>query len=260
MGRVARAERQVQHEGLVRLHVAQVGDELDRPIGQIGAEVVAVGRRAGRRDPVVVVGEGRLELVGLAAEEAVEALEAAPERPRRPRRPEVEVLVGREVPLAHGVGRVAVRNGELGEHPGRSGDPAVVAGEPGCQVGDPADADAVVVAAGQQAGAGRRAQRRGVEVAVAKAAGGERVDGRRLDVRSVAAELREPHVVEHDGHEVRRALRGSRRFGPARLGVGPVAGDGAAELGPVAHQVEAAAGSAAEANSQNWSSHIIGSR
>ena len=118
VGRVAGAHRQVQHEALVRLHVAEVGDELDRPVGQIGAEVVAGRGRAGRGDPVVVVGEGRLELVGLAAEEAVEALEPAPERPRRTRRPEVEVLVGGEVPLADGVGRVPVGHGELGEHPG----------------------------------------------------------------------------------------------------------------------------------------------
>ena len=119
----------------------------------------------------------------------------------------------------------------------------------------------MVVATGQQAGAGGGAERGGVEVAVPQPARRESIDGGRLDVRAVAAELREPDVVEHDGHEVRRVRRGLRRLGPPRLGVGPVAGDGAAEVRAVTHQIEATVtGSGSDTNSQNWSSHIIGSR
>ena len=45
-------------------------------VDQVLAEVVAVGRRRGRVDVVVVVDELGVELVGLAVEEAVEAVEA----------------------------------------------------------------------------------------------------------------------------------------------------------------------------------------
>jgi hypothetical protein len=47
-----------------------------------------------------------------------------------------------------------------------------------------------------------------VEAVVAQPAGGEAVDGRRLDVAAEAAQLPEPQVVEHDHQHVRCALRG----------------------------------------------------
>ena len=55
----------------------RVRDELDRVVGQVLGEVVALLGRARRLDRVVVVDEVGVALVGLAAEEAVEALEAA---------------------------------------------------------------------------------------------------------------------------------------------------------------------------------------
>ena len=55
--------------------------ELDGPVGQVGAQVVALLDRARRADRVVVVVEGGHELVGLAAVEPVPAVEAPAERP-----------------------------------------------------------------------------------------------------------------------------------------------------------------------------------
>ena len=66
-------------EGLAGLLVA---DHLDRLIGQILGEVVALLRRGRRLDEVVVLDEVRIPLVGLAADEPVVALEPLAERPR----------------------------------------------------------------------------------------------------------------------------------------------------------------------------------
>ena len=75
--RVRRAEAQVQVERLGRVDLLGVGDELDRLVDQVLAEVVALLGRARRLDLVVVVHQVRIPLAGVAAEEAVEALEAA---------------------------------------------------------------------------------------------------------------------------------------------------------------------------------------
>ena len=64
-----------------------------------------------------------------------------------------------------------------------------------------------MVAPGEQAGAGGRAQRGGVEVGEPDALGGEAVDDGRVDVGPVAAELGEADVVEHDEDDVGRARR-----------------------------------------------------
>ena len=56
-------------------------DELDRLVGEVGREVVAVLGQRGLLDRVVVVDEVGIPLVRLAAEEAVVALEAAAYRP-----------------------------------------------------------------------------------------------------------------------------------------------------------------------------------
>src|SRR5581483_654391 len=79
------------------------------------------------------------------------------------------------------------------------------------------DAARVVVATGEQAGAGRRAQRRGVEVRVAQAVPREPVEVGGFDVRAEAAELRVADVVEHDEQDVRRACPRSRLVRPPRL-------------------------------------------
>ena len=78
---VAGAGGVIQEEGLVRRVDLRILDELDGLVGQVDAQVVALLRRLGLLDLVVVVGQLRIPLVGFAAQEAVETLEAAPERP-----------------------------------------------------------------------------------------------------------------------------------------------------------------------------------
>ena len=65
----------------------------------------------------------------------------------------------------------------------------------------------------------RRAHRRGVEATVAQALGGEAVERRRGDVGAEAAELREADVVEHDQHDVGRALGRATRHRPGGRGL-----------------------------------------
>ena len=79
--RVRRAGAEVQVERLVRGDLLGVGDELDRLVGQVLGQVVALLGRPRRLDLVVVVDQVGIPLARVAAEEAVVALEAAAERP-----------------------------------------------------------------------------------------------------------------------------------------------------------------------------------
>jgi hypothetical protein len=199
-------------------------------VGEVGCQVVAVLPRAGGGDPVVVLDERWRELVRLAGEEAVVALEAPSERPALARRAEVRLVLGGEVPLPDGVGGVPARDEHLGEEAVLVRDAGVVAGEAGGEIDDPAHAVRVVVAAGEHARAGRRAQRGGVEVRVAQAAIGERVEVRGVEVGAEAAELGEADVVEHDDEDVRRAVRRFGRRRPPRGRLGARAAEHALEL------------------------------
>jgi hypothetical protein len=66
-GGVAGAGRVIEEERLVGRHRLGVLDELQRLVGQILGEVVAVLRRAWLVDRVVVVDQVRVPLVGLGA-------------------------------------------------------------------------------------------------------------------------------------------------------------------------------------------------
>ena len=108
VGRVVRARREIEEERLVRSDLLQVGDEADRRVGEIGGEVIAFFRRFRRLDLMIVVDEVGIILMGVAAEEAVIALEAAPERPPIIRAGGADLLGRRQVPLADGIGGVAL--------------------------------------------------------------------------------------------------------------------------------------------------------
>ena len=116
VGSVRRAGREVHEERLLGgIHV-RVEDLLDRVVGQVLAEVVALLRRPRLRDRRVVLGQVGIPLVGLAAEEAVEALEPAAERPAVERARRGVVLRRRQVPLAEAERVVAVLEQHLGQH------------------------------------------------------------------------------------------------------------------------------------------------
>ena len=229
---MAGARGEIEEERLLGVDRSQVTEELDGPIGQVGAQVVPVLDGSARPDSVVVVVEGRCELVCLAAVEPVPAVESATEGPRAPGARHVGLLLRAQVPLAHGIGRVPVGPEDLGQEAVLAWGPAPVPGESAGQIGDASHPAAVVVPSREQAGAGRGAEGRRVEVREPEAVGGQGVDDRGVDVGPVATELGESHVVEHDEHHVGRTVgwRGERR--PPRLRGAPVVTDLAAELDP----------------------------
>ena len=155
---------------------------------------------------MAVVDQLRIPLVGLGAEEAVEALEAAARRPVAPRGGEVHLGLGAQVPLADHVRVPALLAEDLLDLPVLGRDHAARVREAARRLGDAGHAVARVIAAGQQARPGRRAQRRRVPLRVAHARVGDPVDVRRLDRPAVARHRREPDVIEHGVHHVRRAL------------------------------------------------------
>jgi hypothetical protein len=164
VGGVAGPGAEVEEEGLVGVDGPQVAQELDGLVGQVGAQVVALLDRPGRPDRVVVVVEGGHELVGLPAVEAVPAVEAPGREATWPGAPPCWSRLGGEVPLPDGVGGVAMGAQDLREEAVLPGRLPPVAGEADGQVGHPPHPTAVVVATGEQAGPGGRAQGGGVEV------------------------------------------------------------------------------------------------
>jgi hypothetical protein len=106
---MARPCAEVEEEPPVGVDGAQVGEKLDGTVGQIGTQVIALVDRTWWTHSVIVVVQRGDELVRLATVEAVPAVEAAPERPRGTRTGHVGLVIGSEMPFAHGVGRVAVR-------------------------------------------------------------------------------------------------------------------------------------------------------
>ena len=219
VGRVAGAGRVVEEERLVRCVDVGVLDELDRTVGEVDVEVVALVGRRRRADRMVVVGEVGKPLVGRAGHEPVEPLEAAPERPpvERPSRGRL----GRrgEVPLADGERVVAVLEQHLGQEAVLVADETVVSGESERGLGDRRQPDRVMVAPGQQRATRRRAQRGRMEVRVAQPAVGEAVERRRLAQPAVGGELPEAHVVPQHHDHVRRAGGGTLRGGPRGRGL-----------------------------------------
>ena len=155
MGGMAGPGAEVEEEPPIRVDGAQVAQEADGLVGQVGAEVVALGHRPGRGHRVVVVVERGDELVGLATMEAVPTVEAASEGPAAARCGHVRLVVGGEVPLADRVGRVPLRLQDLGQEAVLVGDLARVAGIPHGQVGDAPHPVGVVVAPREQAGTSR---------------------------------------------------------------------------------------------------------
>src|SRR5207237_5486254 len=78
-------------------------------VREVGDVVVAFLRRFRRLDEVVVVGQPRIILIGIAAKEAVIAIEATTERPPFAIGGQAHVLDRRQVPLADGEGGPAER-------------------------------------------------------------------------------------------------------------------------------------------------------
>ena len=204
MRRVRRARREVHEERLVGHERLLLAHPLDRLVGHVLGEVVALLRRRLGLDRRRALVDGRVVLVRLAADEAVEVLEAAAagrpgvERAHRARLPDRHLVA-----LAELRRRVAVQQQRLRQRRAGVGTDRAVAGRRGGELGDDAHPDRVVVAPGQQRRPRRRAERRRVEAVVLQAVPGQPLGRRRRARPAERARRGEADVVEQDDEHVR---------------------------------------------------------
>ena len=151
MRRMVRARREIKKERLVGGDLLQVGDEVDRLVGKIGGEVVALFRRLRRLDLMVVINEIGIILVRVAAEKAVIALEAAAQRPAVIGTGGADLLGRRQVPFADAIGRVTLLQKHLGQKAVLERYRAIAARKTGRPLGDAGHRIRVMVAPRQHA-------------------------------------------------------------------------------------------------------------
>ena len=217
--RMHRTRGEVEEERLLRRDLLRIGDEGDRPVGQVFGQVVAFLRRLRWLDTMVVIGEVGIVLVGVTAEKTVVTVEAAAEWPAIVRARCGDLLSRRQVPLTGGIGAVTMLVQYLRQKPVLEGNVAVVAGKPSGYFGDPGHRVRVMIPPGQHACPRRRAKRRCVHVVIDEAVRRERVEVRRVDRAAVATELAKPCVVQDEEQHVGRALFGAEGFRPRGLGL-----------------------------------------
>ena len=182
-------------------------EPVDRLVGEVVLEVVLLAGLGLRdADDLLVLGDQRVVLPGLTAEEAPEVVEPQPRRPavERPREP--LLVVRRQMPLPEPSRHVAVLLEDARERRAIVRDRRVVAREGAGELAHHAEADAVVVAPRQQRRPGRRAQRRDVEAVVAQPVVREPGVVRRRDRTAEGARVAEAGVVDQHEQHVRRTL------------------------------------------------------
>ena len=175
------SERQVHEEGPVGTHTHRVVHEFDGLVDQIFTQVIAVLRATRRFDPVVVVDQFGVELVGLTVEEPVEPIESALQRPLIERSGGRAIGHRTEVPLTECERGVPGVSQHLGDRCRVVGDVAPHVRIAGVEVGDRAHTDRVVITPGQQRRPRGRTQWSHVEVGEAQPLVGQTVDVRRVD-------------------------------------------------------------------------------
>jgi hypothetical protein len=149
--RMCGARRVVDEERLVRHERLLLPDPLDRPVGHVVGEVVALLRRAVGLDGDGVAVDCRRVLVSLAPDEPVEVLETiaragpAVERSHRAGLPDRDLVA-----LAEVGGRIPVQLERLGERRLVLRPQRAVSGRRCRDLGDPAHPHRVVVASAQQ--------------------------------------------------------------------------------------------------------------
>ena len=220
LGRVQRrmggAGREIDEERLVGRDGFLAVDPGDGVVGDVFGQVIALFRLFRRLDRRLVAEELRLPLAGLAAVESVPIFKALAGRPTRERPDRRGLPVGRIVPFAPGRRAVAVFLQHLGHRRGFERPDAVIARKTGREFGDGAEADLMMVEAGQHRRAGRRADAGGVERVVAKAFARKLVEVGRRDRSAECAGMAEADIVEQDDDDIGRAfggLEGLRKIG-----------------------------------------------
>ena len=195
----------------------------NRLVGEVVWPVVLLAvvalRDADRR---VVLGDHRVVLARLAAEDAPEVIESPCVRPAVERPCRTLEVIGGHVPLAEPRRRVAVALKRPDERGAVLRHARGVAGERAGELADRPEADRVMVAARQQSGTRRRAQRGDVEAVVPEALLGHPRHRRRRNGPAERRRVPEPRVVDQHQQHVRRAVGRLRRHVDRPVGNGRV--------------------------------------
>ena len=199
------AGRVVAEEGFVRRHRLLHGDPLDGLVGHVIVEVV-IGITQIWLDRLGSFGDVGPPLIGVAADEAVEVIKAQAGRPEVKRSGLAGLPVGDVVVLAEPCGAIAVLLEHLSDGRGVLEHHRVVAGEAGGGFGDDTSVHGMVIAAGDQCGSGRAAQRGGVELVELEAVVGQHLERRSIAGAAECAGRPEPDIVEQNQQDVGRAL------------------------------------------------------
>ena len=167
---------------------------------------------------MIAVQVGR-PLVGLAAHESVEIFEAHAGRPLVEWPRHAVLIGGRVMVLAEPRRGVAILLEDLADGGALGADDGIVAREAGGHFADDAEADRVVVAAGDQRRARGRAKRGGAELRVAQPRLGDAIHRRCRDDAAKRARDAVALVVGHDEQHIRRAFARHDARRPVRLGI-----------------------------------------
>ena len=227
--RMRGAGRVLDEDRLVRVGLVHPRHPVDGVVGHPSDEIPARLAIEGinlRR----VAEQVRLPLVGITADEAIEILKAHAGRPLVERPDLARSERRRVVVLAEPRRGIAVIQQDPADGGLVLGDDAVVAGEAGRLLGDHAEAGRVMVAAGDQRGARRRAQRSGEYPIIAQALVRDAVHGRRRDHAAEGARHAEAGVIGDDEQHIGRALRRYYARRPPGLGLQGVILNHATEL------------------------------
>ena len=206
--RVRAAGRVVDEPGLFLVLRAHLVEPAHRLIGDVVRPVVLLAVLALRdAEGRVVLCDDRVVLARLAAEDAPEVVEAPGVRPAVERPGCPLDVIGSQVPLAEPRGRVTVPLQRANERGTVLRHVRGVAGERAGELADRPEADAVVIAAGQQCSPSGRADRGDMEAVICKALLGDPRHGRRRSRPAERGRVPKARVVEQHQQHVRRTFR-----------------------------------------------------
>ncbi|OIQ65889.1 hypothetical protein GALL_525480 [mine drainage metagenome] len=197
----------VEVERLVRAGRAMRAQPRDCLVGEIIGRKIALGVGVGLDRLVAFHQLARRVIAGLGRDKAIKAVKSALQRPRGAIGSGGKVVVGRVVPLAYRIGRIAGIAQESRDCRRIARDLArLIAGKAGVGVGQPAAADRMRVFARHERRARRGAHRHRGVVVKPQPARRQPVDIRGGDFRAKAAKVGKPEVIKQDHHDIRRAL------------------------------------------------------
>ena len=176
-------------------------------IGQVIRVLLVVEARRGA-DDLLVLGQARVPLPRIPAQEAVEIVKTPPVRPPPERPGRALLAVGGQVPLAERRGAVPVLRQDPRPRRAITRNRRRVTREAAGELTHRAEADRMVVPPGQQRRPGRRAQRGDVEPVVPQPSVSHPRVVRRVDRPAERPRVAEPGIIDQHHQHIRGPRRG----------------------------------------------------